>query len=140
MNSLVILIVAANAGFQTVPTDSLVADTIKPEPSKFVQDTPRIMAERNPALNDELRGDIMMARKLYRDAIDFYKPTAGKNPVMANKTGIAYHQMGDLENAKKYYERFLAAYDAETKSTKGEYKDHGQILPVLRKDAENFVK
>ena len=107
MNSLVILIVAANAGFQAVPTDSLVADTIKPEPSKFVQDTPRIMAERNPALNDELRGDIMMARKLYRDAIDFYKPTASKNPVMANKTGIAYHQMGDLENAKKYYERAI---------------------------------
>ena len=56
-------------------------------------------------LTPELRGDIMMARKMYREAIDFYKPEAEKNAVMANKTGIAYHQLQDLDNAEKYYRR-----------------------------------
>lgn len=67
--------------------------------------SPRVIAEQNPALSDEVRGDIMMARKMYLDAIDFYKPKANTSAVLANKTGIAYHQMGDLNNAKKYYER-----------------------------------
>jgi tetratricopeptide (TPR) repeat protein len=107
MNSLVILLVTANASFQAAPADSLVGETLKPDSVKFVQESPRVMAERNLALSDELRGDIMMARKMYRDAIDFYKPTSTKNPVMANKAGIAYHQMGDLENAKKFYERAI---------------------------------
>lgn len=69
--------------------------------------SPRAVAEKNPNLTDEVRGDIMMARKMYRDAIDFYKPTSNKVAVMANKTGIAYHQLGDLDNAKKYYERAI---------------------------------
>ena len=69
--------------------------------------SPRSIAENNPALPDEVRGDIMMARKMYRDAIDFYKPGAAKSAVLANKAGIAYHQMGDLDNAKKYYERSI---------------------------------
>jgi tetratricopeptide (TPR) repeat protein len=67
-------------------------------------DSPRAMAERSN-LTDEERGNLMLARKLYRDAIDFYKPTAEKNALMANKTGIAYHLMGDMRNAKKYYEK-----------------------------------
>jgi tetratricopeptide (TPR) repeat protein len=49
----------------------------------------------------------MMARKLYKDAIDFYKRGANKSAVMANKAGIAYHQLGDLENAKKFYEKAI---------------------------------
>lgn len=106
MNSLVILLAAANASFQVAP-NALVADTGNPEPAKFVQESPRVMAERNVSLTDEVRGDIMMARKMYRDAIDFYKPAAVKSAVMANKTGIAYHQLGDLNNAKKYYERAI---------------------------------
>lgn len=106
MNSLVILLAAANASFQVAPS-SLVADAGKPEPAKFVQESPRVMAERNVALTDEVRGDIMMARKMYRDAIDFYKPSAVKSAVMANKAGIAYHQLGDLNNAKKFYERAI---------------------------------
>src|SRR4029078_2530600 len=65
------------------------------------------IAEQNPAISDELRGDIMMARKMYLDAIDFYKTQANTSAVLANKTGIAYHQMGDLNSAKKYYERAI---------------------------------
>jgi tetratricopeptide (TPR) repeat protein len=76
------------------------------EPPATTQ-SPRAVAEKNPNLTDEVRGDIMMARKMYRDAIDFYKPSSNKIAVMANKTGIAYHQLGDLDNAKKYYERAI---------------------------------
>ena len=73
----------------------------------LVAQSPRSVAEANPNLTDEVRGDIMMARKMYRDAIDFYKPGAAKSAILANKTGIAYHQMGDISNAKKYYERAI---------------------------------
>ncbi len=94
MNSLVLLLVASHAAYQAPGTE-------------FVATSPRVMAERNQNLTDEVRGDIMMARKMYRDAIDFYKPSAAKSAVMANKAGIAYHQLGDLDNAKKYYERAI---------------------------------
>jgi tetratricopeptide (TPR) repeat protein len=78
-----------------------VADNQMPAPS------PRAIAAGNPNLTDEMRGDIMMARKMYLEAIDFYKPGAQKDAVLANKAGIAYHQLGQLDNAKKYYERAI---------------------------------
>jgi tetratricopeptide (TPR) repeat protein len=54
------------------------------------------------------RGDIYMARKMYRDAIEIYMqapPTAQ----MLNKIGIAYHQLADLDAAGKYYQRAIKA-------------------------------
>jgi tetratricopeptide (TPR) repeat protein len=60
-----------------------------------------------PPLTPEVRGDIMMARKMYRDALDYYKTGAETSAVMANKTGIAYHQLEDLVNARKYYEKAI---------------------------------
>jgi tetratricopeptide (TPR) repeat protein len=58
-----------------------------------------------PALSVENRGDIFMARKMYREAIDVFREDKSKNPVIANKIGIAYHQMLQLDDARKYYER-----------------------------------
>jgi tetratricopeptide (TPR) repeat protein len=55
----------------------------------------------------EMRCDIMMARKLYRDAVDCYKAGADTSAVMANKAGIAYHELADFGNARKYYERSI---------------------------------
>lgn len=55
----------------------------------------------------EVRGDIMMAYKRYRDALDFYKPGAATSATLANKTGIAYQQLQDLDNARKYYEKAI---------------------------------
>ncbi len=60
-----------------------------------------------PEITPEMRGDIYMARKMYREAIEVYKPLAQSNSILANKTGIAYHQMLDLPNAKKYYEKAI---------------------------------
>ena len=62
-------------------------------------------ASSAPEISAEMRGDIMMARKMYRDALDYYKPGADKSAVLANKTGIAYHQLLDLNNARKYYDK-----------------------------------
>lgn len=61
-------------------------------------------AIKDNAVTPELRGDICMARKMYREAIEAYK-TGPNNAVLVNKTGIAYHQMMDLDTARKYYER-----------------------------------
>ena len=59
------------------------------------------------ALTPEERGDIMMARKMYREAIDAFQADTQKSAVIYNKVGIAYHQLQQLDSARKYYERAL---------------------------------
>jgi tetratricopeptide (TPR) repeat protein len=63
------------------------------------------VAAPKPPLSLETRGDIFMARKMYREAIDVFREDKSKNAVIANKIGIAYHQMQQLDNARKYYEQ-----------------------------------
>src|SRR5437879_4621136 len=58
-----------------------------------------------PAISTEMRADIMMARKMYREAIDFYLQSPQDSAVILNKIGIAHHQLTELGLAKKYYER-----------------------------------
>ena len=58
-------------------------------------------------LGPEMRGDILMARKMYREAVDAYIEAPQNSPVILNKIGIAYHQMLELDLAKKYYERAI---------------------------------
>jgi len=53
----------------------------------------------------EMRGDIFMAKKMYREAIETYKTGAPDSAVLTNKIGIGYHQLLDLENARKWYSR-----------------------------------
>ena len=60
-----------------------------------------------PVLTPETRGDIYMARKMYREAVETFQEGNAKDPVIANKIGIAYHQMMQLDNARKSYERAL---------------------------------
>ena len=56
-------------------------------------------------LSPEERGDIFMARKMYREAIDTYREGPADSPILRNKTGIAFHQMIELNLAKKEYEK-----------------------------------
>jgi tetratricopeptide (TPR) repeat protein len=76
-----------------------------------LNDTRSIVRPPLPApsatLSPEMRGDILMARKMYREAIEAYSMGESKAAVLANKTGIAYHQLGDLEQARKYYQRAI---------------------------------
>jgi tetratricopeptide (TPR) repeat protein len=74
-------------------------------------DTPRQLTSPTPPpaipVSLEMRGDIFMARKQYREAIETYAQGSPKDPVLRNKIGIAYHQMLDLDRARKYYEDAL---------------------------------
>ena len=68
-----------------------------PQPDKAVPD--------KPTISPELRGDIFMAKKQYREAIDAFREGSKKDPVLWNKTGIAYHQLLQLDNAMKSYQQ-----------------------------------
>ena len=50
------------------------------------------------------RGDIYMARKMYREAIEAFREGSPKDAVLQNKIGIAYHQMQQLDAARKCYQ------------------------------------
>jgi tetratricopeptide (TPR) repeat protein len=58
-------------------------------------------------LDPEKRADIMMARKMYREAAETYKQGPLDSAVIWNKIGIAYHQMLQLDTAKKNYEKAI---------------------------------
>ena len=62
--------------------------------------------EAKTTLSPEARGDILMARKMYREAIDAYRE-APVSAIMLNKIGIGYHQMLQLNLAKKNYQRSI---------------------------------
>ena len=61
----------------------------------------------NPPLTSERRGDIFMARKMYREAIELYLEAPQDSAVVWNKMGIAYHQMMQLNAAMKRYQRSI---------------------------------
>jgi tetratricopeptide (TPR) repeat protein len=58
-----------------------------------------------PPLTAEQRGDILMARKMYRESVEVYKEGPLDSAVIWNKIGIAYHQMLQIDEAKKNYEK-----------------------------------
>ena len=64
-------------------------------------------ADPSKSLTPEMRGDIYVARKMYRDAIDMYQQGPKNSAVLANKIGIAYHQLLELDSARKWYERSI---------------------------------
>jgi tetratricopeptide (TPR) repeat protein len=61
-----------------------------------------------PVISNELRGDVYMARKMYREAIDMYREGPANSAALANKIGIAFHQLSLLDLAKKNYERAIS--------------------------------
>ena len=58
-------------------------------------------------LSPEKHGDILMARKMYREAAETYKEGPRDSAIIQNKIGIAYHQMMQMDLAKHYYERAI---------------------------------
>jgi tetratricopeptide (TPR) repeat protein len=64
-----------------------------------------------PRLSPEDMGDVYMARKMYREAIDSYKDgetqakTSERKAILADKVGIAWHQLGEPGAALKAYQR-----------------------------------
>jgi tetratricopeptide (TPR) repeat protein len=84
-----------------------------PPPSGFLNasDTGLTSPPKKPAivLTPEMRGDIFMAEKKFREAAEMYQENSKGSAVMLNKTGIAYHQMLQLNVAEKYYRLALRA-------------------------------
>jgi len=64
-----------------------------------------VQAAERRALSPEERGDIFMARKMYREAIDSFREGSPKDPALHNKEGIAYHQLLQLDQALKEYQQ-----------------------------------
>jgi tetratricopeptide (TPR) repeat protein len=87
------------AGLNAQQANTVRADT-RQQPA-----APTPAAAPTKTLTPEMRGDILMARKAYREAIEMYSEAPQNSAVVLNKIGIAYHQMGELDQAKKYYER-----------------------------------
>jgi tetratricopeptide (TPR) repeat protein len=73
------------------------------------EDVPPTVTDKTalPALSVETRGDIYMARKRYLEAIDMYRQGPADSAVLANKIGIAFHQLLRLDLAKKNYQRAI---------------------------------
>src|ERR1700723_416600 len=69
--------------------------------------SPALSDIATPPLTPERRGDILMARKMYREAIEVYSEAPQDSAVVWNKVGIAYHQMMQLEAAMKRYQHSI---------------------------------
>jgi tetratricopeptide (TPR) repeat protein len=65
------------------------------------------LAQTKAELTAEQRADILMARKMYREAIDVYKEGPLDSAIILNKIGIAYHQMLQMSEANKYYQQAI---------------------------------
>lgn len=73
--------------------------------SAFLADNPQPTIPNK--LSPEQMGDLYMARKMFREAIDTYRANAGNSAILWDKIGIAYHQLGDLNAARKSYEHAI---------------------------------
>lgn len=51
----------------------------------------------------------------------------------------AEQAMGNQETARELYQRFLDRFDAQVDSDRPEYRDHAQVLPAMREEAESAV-
>lgn len=73
-----------------------------------VEPTPH--SEMSPRQVEELRADILMARKLYPEAIKSYEhlvKTDPKDAVLLNKLGVAYEVFGNDSRAENAYKRAI---------------------------------
>ncbi len=54
------------------------------------------------------RGDVLMVRKHYREAIEVYGEGVGHLPALVGKAGRAYHKLGEFGPAEEHYRKALA--------------------------------
>lgn len=102
-----VIVSAAGKGLdaQSVPSTEQQTTTVA---SRETPATEAPCPQPSNAIPKERIGDILMARKEYRDAIEVYREVYlecwNKLPILYNKIGIAYHQMGQLDLALMSYE------------------------------------
>jgi len=90
----------------------LVSGTVLAQQAEPVLDSPltakpKVSEPSLTPLTPEARGDVYMARKMYREAIEVYEQAPQNSAVVWNKMGIAYHQMLELDAAMKRYRRAI---------------------------------
>lgn len=92
------------------------AQSSQPSATASVPENSTASSSDTPAMTqlqrDELRGDIFMARKEYREAIETYHDLIKETPrnaVLLNKLGVAYQQLDDLGRAEHYYKKSVKA-------------------------------
>ncbi len=81
-----------------------------PIPTPIVADSPDSVPTTKRNLSAEARADIYMARKMYPDAIDYYRRSLDQvdsNAVVWNKLGIAYQMSLDYRDAQQSYRRAI---------------------------------
>ena len=89
------------------------------------------------SLTVEQRGDMMMARKMFREAIDIYR-TGLAEPnswTLYNKIGIAYHHLMDFKSARKNYEEAL-----KKNRTYGEAQNNLGAVYYAQKDYRRAIQ
>jgi tetratricopeptide (TPR) repeat protein len=102
ISSLLVAVVTTVIAFQAAPP-SPAQNGFANAPAQTSTNSPG-SAAAPVKLTSEQRADILMARKMYREAIDMYRQ-APESATIENKIGIGYHQLLELDMAKKYYER-----------------------------------
>jgi tetratricopeptide (TPR) repeat protein len=100
-----------------LPAGLLLAAAVNSLSAQAMPDTPGPVAgPQAPTPSNETRGDIFMAERKFREAIEAYREGPAQNAVVQNKLGIAYEQTasggamisaGQLDNARKAYERAI---------------------------------
>ena len=71
-----------------------------------------VQPDMTPLQLGELRADILMARKMYPEAIRAYEKLTRqepKNPVVFNKLGVAYEVWGNNGLAERYFKKAIKA-------------------------------
>jgi len=91
-----------------LPLGLLLAAALGPLSAQVTADTP-VPAAHPPApvLSPETRGDIFIAEKKFREAVEAYSEAPAQNAVVQNKLGIAHQQLQQLDAARKSYERAI---------------------------------
>jgi len=95
-------------GFLLVLPATVLAQDSLLEASKIPDHVATAATTPSPTpLSPEKRADILMARKMYREAAEMYKEAKPDSAIIQNKIGIAYHQMMQVDIAKRYYEKAI---------------------------------
>jgi tetratricopeptide (TPR) repeat protein len=109
---LALIAIGFGTGLLFLPAAAAQVNQSTPPPSGFLKASDTGLTTPLPkkaavVLTPEMRGDIFMAEKRFREAAEMYQENSKGSAVMLNKTGIAYHQMLQLNVAEKYYHMAL---------------------------------
>ena len=85
---------AARPGLTVAPAETAVARR---------DETRQALSAAGRDISPEELGDLMMLHRKYREAVESYAQGPSSDASLRNKIGIAYHQWGQLANARKAY-------------------------------------